>query len=67
MTAAGLVVPMAHQFGSKLNYGNINGSFHRLPVLSFVNVNDGFWMIKEYFGLSLKGNFCFRGQLLLPS
>ncbi|OYS45360.1 gluconate permease [Limosilactobacillus reuteri] len=55
MTAAGLVVPMAHQFGS-------NSIMATLIVLSIGagsvfcgHVNDaGFWMIKEYFGLSLK-------------
>lgn len=55
MTAAGLVVPMAHQFGS-------NSIMATLMVLSIGagsvfcgHVNDaGFWMIKEYFGLSLK-------------
>lgn len=55
MTAAGLVVPMAHQFGS-------NSIMATLMVLSIGDgsvfcghVNDaGFWMIKEYFGLSLK-------------
>lgn len=55
MTAAGLVAPMAHQFGS-------NSAMAALMVLAvgagsvFCNhVNDaGFWMIKEYFGLSLK-------------
>ena len=55
MTAAGLVAPMAHQFGS-------NSAMAALMVLSVGagsvfcdHVNDaGFWMIKEYFGLSLK-------------
>lgn len=55
MTAAGLVVPMAHQFGG-------NSIMATLMVLSIGagsvfcgHVNDaGFWMIKEYFGLSLK-------------
>lgn len=51
----GLVVPMAHQFGG-------NSIMATLMVLSIGagsvfcgHVNDaGFWMIKEYFGLSLK-------------
>lgn len=55
MTAAGLVVPMAHQFGG-------NSIMATLMVLAIGagsvfcgHVNDtGFWMIKEYFGLSLK-------------
>lgn len=55
MTAAGLVAPMAHQFGS-------NSAMAALMVLAVGagsvfcdHVNDaGFWMIKEYFGLSLK-------------
>lgn len=55
MTAAGLVAPMAHQFGS-------NSAMAALMVLAIGagsvfcdHVNDaGFWMIKEYFGLSLK-------------
>lgn len=55
MTASGLVAPMAHQFGS-------NSAMAALMVLSVGagsvfcdHVNDaGFWMIKEYFGLSLK-------------
>ncbi|MFR0577204.1 gluconate:H+ symporter [Limosilactobacillus reuteri subsp. suis] len=55
MTAAGLVVPMTHQFGG-------NSIMATLMVLAIgagsvfcghVN-NTGFWMIKEYFGLSLK-------------
>ena len=58
MTAAGLIAPMAHQFGA-------NSSMAALMVLAVgagsvfgghVN-DDGFWMIKEYFGLSLKENF----------
>ncbi|WP_318635733.1 gluconate:H+ symporter [Limosilactobacillus reuteri] len=55
MTAAGLVVPMTHQFGG-------NSIMATLMVLAIGagsvfcgHVNDtGFWMIKEYFGLSLK-------------
>jgi GntP family gluconate:H+ symporter len=55
MTAAGLVAPMAQQFGS-------NSAMAALMVLAVGagsvfcdHVNDaGFWMIKEYFGLSLK-------------
>lgn len=55
MTAAGLVAPMAHQFGA-------NSAMAALMVLAIGagsvfcdHVNDaGFWMIKEYFGLSLK-------------
>lgn len=58
MTAAGLIAPMAHQFGA-------NSSMAALMVLAVGagsvfggHVNDaGFWMIKEYFGLSLKENF----------
>ena len=58
MTAAGLIAPMAHQFGA-------NSSMAALMVLAVGAgsvfggyVNDaGFWMIKEYFGLSLKENF----------
>lgn len=53
MTAAGLVAPMAH---------NASATMAALMVLSIGagsvfcdHVNDaGFWMIKEYFGLSLK-------------
>ena len=55
MTAAGLVAPMAQQYGA-------NSAMSALMVLSIGagsvfcdHVNDaGFWMIKEYFGLSLK-------------
>ncbi|HJA73959.1 MAG TPA: gluconate:H+ symporter [Candidatus Limosilactobacillus faecipullorum] len=58
MTAAGLIAPMAHQFGA-------NSTMAALMVLAVGagsvfggHVNDaGFWMIKEYFGLSLKENF----------
>ena len=58
MTAAGLIAPMAHQFGA-------NSTLAALMVLAVGagsvfggHVNDaGFWMIKEYFGLSLKENF----------
>lgn len=55
MTAAGLIAPMAQQFGSQ-------SAMAALMVLAIGagsvfcdHVNDaGFWMIKEYFGLSLK-------------
>ena len=55
MTAAGMVAPMAQQYGA-------NSAMSALMVLSIGagsvfcdHVNDaGFWMIKEYFGLSLK-------------
>lgn len=58
MTAAGLIAPMAHQFGH-------SSAMSALMVLAVGagsvfcdHVNDaGFWMIKEYFGLSLKETF----------
>ena len=58
MTAAGLIAPMAHQFGS----GSTMAALMVLAVgagsVFGGHVNDaGFWMIKEYFGLSLKENF----------
>ncbi|OWP36464.1 gluconate permease [Limosilactobacillus fermentum] len=58
MTAAGLIAPMAHQFG----HGSAMSALMVLAVgagsVFCDHVNDaGFWMIKEYFGLSLKETF----------
>lgn len=55
MTAAGLVAPMAQQYGAKSAMAALMVLAVGAGSVFCDHVNDaGFWMIKEYFGLSLK-------------